>query len=227
MKFLGDPHGAPDGTFSLLGGAGTAAIRIIGLPEHTSDDVPTPLSRGMPPFSGIYVKGNCIELYAPGAMLEGLSLQSCSADFESISNPHAAVYSILDESKAPHIIIKQCFLRGFIGSSLVIDNGSRCAVLKSVFSDTDFMHVYAKENTVLRINGCRMGAAFPSALQLTGVQSKADLDAFHSSNFNEGDNGMASSHRSPLCVMHVPLPSAFGVFGAAPGPNLRATRLLA
>ena len=66
----------------------------------------------------------------------------------------AAVYAIPakpGECDTPTFIFKRCWLRGLLGSSLVMDVGARCALLQSVCADTVYFHAHAEADTVLRM----------------------------------------------------------------------------
>ena len=83
----------------------------------------------------------------------------------------------------PSLIFKRCWMRGLVGSSLVMGAGARCAFLQSVFTETPFFHVHAEADTVLRISGCHfLSTMVCGMLGLTGTQSEATVAAVHAAN---------------------------------------------
>ena len=209
FRFDGDMDG-PFGTFAAAMGA---AIRLVGLPRppHIRPPPPPAISirganirahylaaeaaLGAQPFTKIHVSFNCIELYAPGALLENLTLSS-GERYEVEGRPFAgfsAAYAIAakrEECATPTYIFKRCWLHGLMGSSLVMGVGARCALLQSVCDDTNFFQVHAEEATVLRISGCHLlDTMMGKLLSLTGQPSEAAMRAVAASNvLHAGEN---------------------------------------
>ena len=186
-----------DGAFGTFGAGMGKAIRLVGLPRPPHMPPPPPLelawqarsrqnflaaeaALGEAPYTRIHVSQNCIEVYAPGVMLENLALGSGDpVEFDDEGGEmeyFAGLYAInCDRHGAPSVIFKRCWLHALQGSSLVMDDGARCALLRSVLADSPFMHVHAKANTVLRISGCHLlDTMVCGMLSLTGRQNEAE-----------------------------------------------------
>jgi hypothetical protein len=195
-------HGGGFGTFAAAMGK---AIRLIGLPRPAHMTPPPRLlfarqaahsrenlmaaeaALGEAPFTRIHVRNNCIELYAPGAMLENLEL--CSGHVSRDARPgYAAVYAINsstdgDINGASSLILKRCWLNALLGSSLVLAKEARCAAFQSVFTETPCYQVHANRDTVLRISGCHLlDARTGPMLSLTGQQKESAVRAVKASN---------------------------------------------
>ena len=168
--------------------SGGKAVRLLGL------DPP-------PGQSSIHAANHCLQINAPGAILENLSLSSGSVarsrQLRFLPGPgaFAGVYGMHispspDRPRdrlqgSPSIIVKDCLVKGRCGSAMVLGEGTRCACLRSRFNSPTFVGIaIAETGVVLRLSGCVLdGTNYGSQpMQLRGRTSDAAVRALGAAN---------------------------------------------